>query len=143
MSCRTPHTFRQPRRSRFSRPATVGGSIESREPSRRAAHGRYVYFSRQGFDMMRRTLLCLLCLECSLFSARPASAQAPYTLAADVPNVSLVFARLFGPNGLTVDSDTDINGNPATPGSLTHIAHFNSAFQSEFAQFSEGVARKL
>jgi outer membrane putative beta-barrel porin/alpha-amylase len=106
-------------------------------------HGRHVDFSRQGLDMMRRAVPYLLCLVCSLFCARTASAQAPYTLSADVPNVSLVFARLFGPNGLTVDSDTDINGNPATPGSTTHIAHFNSAFQSEFSQFSEGVARKL
>jgi hypothetical protein len=94
--------------------------------------------------MMRRSRLNLVCLLCSLFVARTASAQtAPYTLGADVPNVSQVFARLFGPNGLTVDSDTDIDGNPATPGSTTHTAHFNSAFQSEFSQFSTGIARKL
>jgi hypothetical protein len=93
--------------------------------------------------MMRRFVLYLVCLLCLLSHARPASAQAPYTLAADVPNVSQVFARLFGPEGLHVDSDTDINGNPATPGSTTHTAHFNSAFQSEFSQFSTGIARKL
>ena len=94
--------------------------------------------------MMRRFVLSVLCLVCLLFHARLASAQgAPYTLAADVPSVSQVFVQLFGPNGLTVDSDTDINGNPATPGATTHTAHFNSAFQSEFSQFSTGIARKL
>jgi hypothetical protein len=84
--------------------------------------------------MIRRSLLLV---PCFLLHGVLALADEPYTLAADVPNLSLVFARLFGPSGLTVDSEADLGDGQI------HTAHFNSAFQSELAQFSTAITRKL
>ena len=61
----------------------------------------------------------------------------PYSLAADVPNLSMIFANLFGPTGLTVDSEADLGDGQS------HTAHFNSAFQSELAQFTVALTSKL
>lgn len=94
--------------------------------------------------MKRQFPFVLLGALTALLHAGVALAQsAPYTLAARPPNVSQVLPQLFGPNGLIVDSDAGLDGGPAVPGSLTHRAHFNSAFQSEFSNFSTGFARKI
>jgi hypothetical protein len=86
---------------------------------------------------MRRLLLFLLCFFLYSSSALAQHQHNPYTVTVDVPSVSLVFARLFGPDGLTVDSQADLGDGQV------HTAHFNSAFQSELAQFSTAIARKL
>jgi hypothetical protein len=48
-----------------------------------------------------------------------------------------VFADLFGPNGLVVNSEAVL------PDGSTHSAHFNSAFQSNFTQFNIALASQL
>jgi hypothetical protein len=45
--------------------------------------------------------------------------------------------RLFGPQGLFVDSEARL------PSGQTHSAHFNSAFQAEFTQFNVALASQL
>ena len=52
-------------------------------------------------------------------------------------NLSSIFTRLYGPNGLTVDSLTVL------PGGDTHSGHFNADFQSEFVQFGTALTSKL
>jgi hypothetical protein len=62
--------------------------------------------------------------------AVPASAQGTGKLALLIPG-------LFGPNGLTVDSEALL------PDGSTHSAHFNSAFQAEFNEFNVALAGQL
>jgi hypothetical protein len=53
------------------------------------------------------------------------------------PRLASVFAGLFGPNGLVVNSESVL------PDGSTHSAHFNSAFQSNFTQFNIALASQL
>lgn len=53
------------------------------------------------------------------------------------PRLASVFADLFGPNGLVVNSESVL------PDGSTHSAHFNSAFQSNFTQFNIALASQL
>jgi len=70
-------------------------------------------------------------------SASPASAQDPYNLTAPVSNLATMFTDLFGPHGLVVDSEATL------PGDILHSAHFNSAFQFNFSQFSTALVSQL
>jgi hypothetical protein len=78
--------------------------------------------------MVQRSLVVILL---TAMSTTPAFAQArPARLAS-------VFADLFGPNGLVVNSESVL------PDGSTHSAHFNSAFQSNFTQFNIALASQL
>ena len=82
--------------------------------------------------MIRR--LAVLCLGPFLCSAG-LSAQEPFNVAVQVDKLSSIFAQLYGPDGLIVDSLA------ALPSGDTHSAHFNSAFQTEFVQFGTALTR--
>lgn len=51
--------------------------------------------------------------------------------------LALLIPTLYGPSGLTVDSEALL------PDGSTHSAHFNSAFQTEFNQFNVALASQL
>jgi hypothetical protein len=81
---------------------------------------------------MRRILgRCLpgLCAALLVSGAGPAAAQGD--------RLALVFEDIYGPNGLTVNSEAVL------PDGSTHSAHFNSAFQSNFTQFNIALASQL
>jgi hypothetical protein len=69
--------------------------------------------------------------------AAPVQAQEPYNLTASVNHMATLFADLFGPRGLIVDSEATL------PGEQLHSAHFNSNFQSNFRQFSTALVGQL
>jgi len=81
---------------------------------------------------------CLgLVFVCIAAIAAPANAQEPYNLTATVTHMATLFADLFGPRGLIVDSEATL------PGEQVHSAHFNSNFQSNFRQFSTALVGQL
>lgn len=73
----------------------------------------------------RRAVAVFLAVACV-----PASARAQEKLAYLIPT-------LFGPNGLTVDSEARL------PTGETHSAHFNSSFQANFSPFNTALASRL
>ncbi len=83
---------------------------------------------------MRRLTIALACLLA--FQAR-AHAQNPYNLAAPVKNLATLLTDLYGPNGLTVDSEATL------PGEQSHSAHFNNDFQSNFGKFSTALVNQF
>ena len=83
-----------------------------------------------------RTLTAALAICAALVSAT-AEAQEPYNLAAPVRNLATLFADLYGPNGLVVDSLATL------PGEQPHTAHFTSDFQFNFSQFSTALVAQL
>ncbi len=78
-------------------------------------------------------------------SARSVSGQvtpdelshSPFNVAVPVPNLSLLFSNLYGPDGLVVNSLSVL------PSGDTHSSHFNSDFQSNFVQFGTALASRL
>ena len=74
-------------------------------------------------------LTAALVISLSL-TAGAASAQS-------APKLALLIPHLFGPDGLSVDSQARL------PDGSTHSAHFNSAFQAEFNQFNIALASQL
>jgi hypothetical protein len=77
---------------------------------------------------MRRTAILAIGVLCLAASAEAQSRP---------QNLSMVFRNLFGPNGLTVSSNTVL------PDGSTHSAHFNAGFQSNFTQFNIALANQL
>jgi hypothetical protein len=61
----------------------------------------------------------------------------PVVSAQDSGKLALLIPGLYGPGGLTVDSEARL------PDGSTHSAHFNSAFQAEFTQFNIALASQL
>ncbi len=84
--------------------------------------------------MIRRLGLVFVCIAAI---AAPVNAQEPYNLTASVTHMATLFADLFGPRGLIVDSEATL------PGEQLHSAHFNSNFQSNFRQFSTALVGQL
>ena len=72
-----------------------------------------------------------------LFCSAATFAQEPFNLAVQVDNLSSIFTRLYGPNGLIVDSLTVLLGGDS------HSGHFNADFQSEFVLFGTALTSKL
>jgi len=68
-----------------------------------------------------------------LASASPAHAQDPYNVTVNVTELSRIFTELYGPNGLVVNSLASLAGG------VSHSAHFNSGFESEFSQFGPAL----
>ena len=56
---------------------------------------------------------------------------------ADAVGLATLIETVFGPRGLTVNSEA------ALPDGSTHSAHFNSAFQSNFGRFNIALASQL
>jgi hypothetical protein len=78
----------------------------------------------------------------ALIAATLVIATAPATLvaqsaAADAAGLATLIENVFGPRGLTVNSEA------ALPDGSTHSAHFNSAFQSNFGRFNIALASQL
>lgn len=69
--------------------------------------------------------------------AAPAHAQDPYNVTVNVSELSRIFTELYGPNGLVV------NSSAALAGGVSHSAHFNSAFESEFSQFGTALTSQI
>src|SRR5262249_27400317 len=61
----------------------------------------------------------------------------PYNLAAPVRHLATLFTDLYGPNGLTVDSEATL------PGEQPHTAHFNNGFQSNFGKFGTALVSQF
>jgi hypothetical protein len=71
-------------------------------------------------------------------TAVPASAQQePINVAVQVPDLWRIFKDLYGPSGLVV------NSNVPLPSGATHSGHFNSGFESEFAQFGTALTSQI
>lgn len=66
-----------------------------------------------------------------------AQQQQSYNQVVRVTELSHIFTELYGPNGLVVNSST-----PLASGA-THSGHFNSGFESEFAQFSTALTSQI
>jgi hypothetical protein len=74
---------------------------------------------------------------CLLALGGTASAQEPYNLSAPVRSLATLLTDLYGARGLIVDSEATL------PGEQPHSAHFNSAFQSNFSDFSTALVSQL
>jgi hypothetical protein len=84
--------------------------------------------------MIRRLLIVVVCVGAFAEDAR---AQDPFNLTAPVSDLATLFSDLYGPGGLRVDSEATL------PGEQPHTAHFNSAFQFNFSQFSTALVGQL
>jgi hypothetical protein len=67
----------------------------------------------------------------------PARAQEPYNVTVNVPELSRIFTELYGPDGLVVNSLATLAGG------VSHSAHFNSAFETEFSQFGTALTSQI
>ena len=70
--------------------------------------------------------LAMLCL--GLLYSTGLSAQEPFNIAVRVDKLATLLTQLYGRDGLVVDSRATL------PSGDDHSAHFNSAFQTEFAR---------
>jgi hypothetical protein len=69
--------------------------------------------------------------------AEHARAQDPYNVTVNVTELSRIFTELYGPNGLVVNSLS------ALAGGVSHSAHFNSSFESEFSPFGTALTGQI
>jgi hypothetical protein len=76
-------------------------------------------------------------VACVVGSVSPARAQDPYSIYAPVKSLATLFTDIYGSHGLIVDSTATL------PGEQVHSAHFNSAFQFDFGQFSTALVNQL
>jgi len=67
----------------------------------------------------------------------PAYAQDPYNVTVNITELSRIFTELYGPDGLVVNSLATLAGG------VSHSAHFNSAFESEFSQFGTALTGQI
>jgi hypothetical protein len=72
-----------------------------------------------------------------LVGASPAHAQDPYNVTVNVTELSRIFTELYGPEGLVVNSLASLAGG------VSHSAHFNSGFESEFSQFGTALTGQI
>ncbi|MDX2194070.1 MAG: transporter [Gemmatimonadales bacterium] len=86
---------------------------------------------------MRISLLATAALTVSTLLAAPAAAQQPYNVAVRVDQLARIFADLYGPSGLVVDSTAALSGGES------HSGHFNGGFRSEFSQFGVALTSQL
>jgi hypothetical protein len=83
---------------------------------------------------MRVTMVAAVTL---LVSVEPARAQDPYNVTVNVTELSRIFTELYGPQGLVVNSLATLAGG------VSHSAHFNSGFESEFSQFGTALTSQI
>ncbi len=86
--------------------------------------------------MIRRTAT-LVAILCAAAWPRPAHAQDPYNLFFPPRHLATIFTDLYGPNGLTVDSEATL------PGEQPHTAHFNNDFQANFGRFGTAMVSQF
>jgi hypothetical protein len=72
-----------------------------------------------------------------VIGASPAYAQDPYNVTVNITELSRIFTELYGPEGLIVNSLATLAGG------VSHSAHFNSAFESEFSQFGTALTGQI
>jgi len=72
-----------------------------------------------------------------VIGARPAYAQDPLNVTVNITELSRIFTELYGPDGLIVNSLATLAGG------VSHSAHFNSAFESEFSQFGTALTGQI
>src|SRR6188474_3922780 len=72
-----------------------------------------------------------------LSAADSARAQEPYNVTVNVTELSRIFTELYGPEGLVVNSLASLAGG------VSHSAHFNSGFESEFSQFGTALTGQI
>ena len=72
-----------------------------------------------------------------VIGASPAYAQDPYNVTVNITELSRIFTELYGPDGLVVNSLATLAGG------VSHSAHFNSAFESEFSQFGTALTGQI
>jgi hypothetical protein len=72
-----------------------------------------------------------------LVSVERAHAQDPYNVTVNVTELSRIFTELYGPEGLVVNSLATLAGG------VSHSAHFNSGFESEFSQFGTALTSQI
>ena len=72
-----------------------------------------------------------------LLGSVPADAQEPYNVTVNITELSRIFTELYGPDGLVVNSLATLAGG------VSHSAHFNSAFESEFSQFGTALTGQI
>ena len=72
-----------------------------------------------------------------VIGASPAYAQDPYNVTVNITELSRIFTELYGPQGLVVNSLATLTGG------VSHSAHFNSAFESEFSQFGTALTGQI
>ena len=84
---------------------------------------------------MRASTIAAVMVLC--VSAGPARAQEPYNVTVNVTELSRIFTELYGPGGLVVNSLAALSGG------VSHSAHFNSAFESEFSQFGSALTGQI
>lgn len=83
------------------------------------------------------TTRLLTACACLLFAASTAQAQQPFNVAVRVDQLARIFADLYGPDGLVVDSTA------ALAGGQSHSGHFKGGFESEFSQFGTALTTQL
>ena len=84
--------------------------------------------------MIKRIVMASVCL---VLFASSVEAQEPYNLAVPVTHLATIFTEMFGPRGLTLDSEATL------PGEQPHTAHFASGFQTNFSQFGTALVGQL
>ena len=84
---------------------------------------------------MRLTIVAVVILL--LAHANDAHAQEPYNVTVNVTELSRIFTDLYGPEGLVVNSLASLAGG------VSHSAHFNSGFESEFSQFGTALTGQI
>jgi len=72
-----------------------------------------------------------------LLGGAPVRAQEPLNVTVNVTELSRIFTELYGPQGLVVNSLASLSGG------VSHSAHFNSAFESEFSQFGTALTGQI
>jgi Putative MetA-pathway of phenol degradation len=82
-------------------------------------------------------VLIVVTVATLLASASPAHAQDPYNVTVNVTELSRIFTELYGPDGLVVNSLASLAGG------VSHSAHFNSGFESEFSQFGTALTGQI
>ena len=84
---------------------------------------------------MRLTIVAVVILL--LTPAERARAQEPYNVTVNITELSRIFTDLYGPEGLVVNSLASLAGG------VSHSAHFNSGFESEFSQFGTALTGQI
>jgi len=84
---------------------------------------------------MRLTIVAVVILL--LTPADRARAQEPYNVTVNITELSRIFTDLYGPEGLVVNSLASLAGG------VSHSAHFNSGFESEFSQFGTALTGQI
>src|SRR6476660_2940516 len=82
-------------------------------------------------------MIARICAVCLLIATLAPRASAQTTMQSTSPTLAEMLQNIYGPHGLTVDSEAVL------PDGSAHSAHFNSGFQSEFGKINIALVRQL